>query len=179
VANVYLIKPLEKKSIVWRVEMFRENTDGTISWFNINETYRWGQGFVDGELDCNLPYEGDLVAYAKNDCGWGSELEDSCAIDWEFSDDLTEEDQEFIKNCYYDGNPDDENVPDIGGAAWLFDGIHDWQVEDDYLEIIGPYQISLCDHDGTVIEENIKLKPRPDPRTSWPWSVDNPKPEDE
>lgn len=178
-SQVYLIKPLEKKSIVWHVEMFRENADGTISWFNMSETYRWGQGFVDAELDCNLPYEGDPTAHARTECGWGSELEDSCAIDWSFSDDLSEEEQEHIKKCYYDGNPDDENVPDIGGAAWLFDGTHDWQVEDDYLEIIGPYQVSLCEDDGTVIEENVKLKPRPDPRTSWPWSVDNPKPEEE
>ena len=178
-SRVYLIKPLEKKSIVWCVEMYRNNADGSISWFNINETYRWGQGFIEEDLDCNLPYEGDNTAQARTDCGWGAELEDSCATDWEFSDDLSEEDQEHIKQCYYDGDPDDDNVPDMGGAAWLFDGTHDWQVEDDYLEIIGPYQVSLCEDDGTVIEENVKLKTRPDARTSWPWSVDNPKPEEE
>ena len=41
-SKVYLIKPLDKKSIEWVVEMFRENDDGSISWFNITETYRWG-----------------------------------------------------------------------------------------------------------------------------------------
>ena len=177
-SRVYLVKPLEKKSIEWRVEMFRENSNGSISWFNMTETYRWGQGFIEGDMDVNLPYEGDPIVYCKNDCGWGSEFEDSNHIEWEFSDDLSEEDQEHIKNCYYDGDPNDENVPDIGGAAWLCDGTHDWQVEDDYIMIHGPYKISLCEEDGTVIEEDVKLKPRPDPRTSWPWSVDNPKPED-
>lgn len=174
-SQVYLIKPLEKKSIVWRVEMYRKNADDSISWFNIDETYRWGQGFIDAELDCNLPWEGDTTAHARNDCGWGSELEDSVNIEWDFSSDLSEEEQEFIKKCYYTGNPDDENVPDMGGAAWLFDGIHDWQVEDDYLEIIGPYQISLCEDDGTVIEENVTLKARPDPKTAWPFSQEFPK----
>ncbi len=53
-SRVYLIKPLEKKSIVYHVEMFRENPDGTTSWFNIDETYRWGQGFIEEDLDCNL-----------------------------------------------------------------------------------------------------------------------------
>jgi hypothetical protein len=178
-SKVYLIKPLEKKSIVWHIEMFRENTDGTTSWFNMSETYRWGQGFIEEDMDCNLPWEGDIIAYAKNDCGWGSELDDSCAIDWEFSDDLDDEAQEFIKSCYYDGDPDDDNVPDMGGAAWLFDGTHDWQVEDDYLEIIGPFQISLCEDDGTVIKENVKLKVRPNPSTSWPFSEAFPKPENE
>ena len=33
--------------------------------------------------------------------------------------------------------------------------------------------------DGTVIKENIELKDRPDPRTSWPFSQANPKPEEE
>jgi len=61
----------------------------------------------------------------------------------------------------------------------LFDGEHDWQEEDTAVHIIAPYQIDLCEDDGTVIEENVKLKPRPDPSTSWPWSVDNPKPKDE
>ena len=174
-SRVYLIKPIDKKSIEWVVEMFRENEDGSISWFNITETYRWGQGFVEGDLDCNLPYEDDKVAYAKTDCGWGAEFDDSISIEWEFSDDLDEEAQEFIKKCYYEGDPDDENVPDIGGAAWLFDGTHAWQTEDDYVIIYGPFTISLCEDDGTVIEENVKLKPRPEPSTAWPFSPAFPK----
>lgn len=166
-AKVYLIKPLEKKSVVWQLEMFRRNDDDTISWFNMNETYRWGQGFIEEDLDCNLPFDDDRVAYAKTDCGWGSELEDSCAIDWEFSDDIDEDEQEFIKNCYYNGDPNDENVPDIGGAAWLFDGTHNWEVEDDYLEIIGPFQVSLCEDDGTVLEANVKLRNRAELKASY------------
>ena len=167
-ANVYLIKPLEKKSIVWHVEMYRRNADGTVSWFNIDETYRWGQGFVEGDLDCNLPWGGDNVAYSRADCGWGCEFDDSINIELEFSDDIGEEEQEAIREAYYEG-----------GASWLFDGEHDWQEEDTAVHIIAPYQVDLCDEDGTVIEENVKLKPRPDPNTSWPWSVDNPKPEEE
>ena len=169
-SKVYCIKPLEKKSIQWCVEMFRENSDGSISWFNMHETYRWGQGFVEEDMDMNLPYEGADVAYAKTDCGWGCEFEDSTHVGWEFSDDISEEEQEYIKKCYYDGDPNDENVPDIGGAAWLFDGSHNWQVEDDYVVVYGPYQISLCNEDGSVIEENVKLKPRPDPNSSWPFA---------
>jgi hypothetical protein len=178
-SRVYLIKPLNKKSICWRIEMFRENADGSISWFNIDDHYRWGQGFVEEDMDCNLPYEGDTQAHAKTDCGWGAELDDQHSCWFEFSDDLSEEEKEEIESFYHNGNPHDENIPDMGGAAWLFDGDHDWQVEDDYLVIDAPFQVSLCEEDGTVIEENVKLKPRPDPRTSWPWSVDNPKPEEE
>jgi hypothetical protein len=167
-SQVYVIKPLHKKSIVYHVEMYRNNPDGSISWFNIDETYRWGQGFVEGDLDCNLPWEGDDVAYARADCGWGCEFDDSCSVEWEFSDDIKEMEQQELKELYYEG-----------GASWLFDGEHDWQEEDTAVHIIAPYQVSLCDEfTGDVIEENVKLKSRPDPKTSWPWSVDNPKPEE-
>ena len=164
-ANVYCIKPLEKKSIVWHVEMFRKNPDGSISWFNIDETYRWGQGFIEEDLDCNLPWDGDKVAYARADCGWGCEFEDTISCWFEYSDDMTEEEKEAIESAYHEG-----------GAGWLFDGEHDWQVEDDYIMIIGPYRVDFCDEDGTVIEENIKLKTRPDPSTAWPFSESFPKP---
>jgi hypothetical protein len=164
-ANVYLIKPLEKKSIVYHVEMYRSNPDGSISWFNIDETYRWGQGFIEADLDCNLPWKGDDVAYARADVGWGCEFEDSCSVEWEFSDDIKEMEQQELKELYYEG-----------GAGWLFDGEHDWQEEDTAVHIIAPYQVSLCDEfTGEVIEENVKLKPRPDPNTSWPFSESFPK----
>ena len=166
-AKVFVIKPLHKKSIVYHVEMYRNNPDGSVGWFNIDETYRWGQGFIEEDLDCNLPWQDDPVAYARVDAGWGCEFDDSINVEIEFSDDISEDEQEAIRQAYYDG-----------GAAWLFDGEHEWQEEDTAVHIIAPYQIDLCNDDGTVIEENIKLKPRPDPNTSWPWSVDNPKPEE-
>jgi len=158
-STVYLIKPLEKKSVIYHVEMFRENPNGSVSWFNLDETYRWGQGFIEADMDCNLPYEGDTIAYAKQDAGWGCEFDDSISIEFEFSDDLTEEQQEEIREAYYEG-----------GASWMYDGEHDWQEEDAAVHIIGPFQVSLCEDDGTVIEENVKLKPRPKPSTSWPFS---------
>jgi len=166
-SKVYRITPLEKKSIVYHVEMFRENPDGTVSWFNIDETYRWGQGFIEEDMDCNLPYKDDKVAYAKTDCGWGCEFDDSISCWFEFSDDVTEQEKEAIEEAYHEG-----------GASWLYDGEHDWQEEDVSVHIIAPYQVSLCDEDGTVIVPEVELKPRPDPNTSWPWSVDNPKPEE-
>ena len=157
-SQVYRIKPLEKKSISMVFEMFRENADGSVSWFNIEDHYRWGQGFIEADMDCNLPYEGDDTVYCKNDCGFGAELDDQVACFFEFSDDLSEEEQQAIKDAYNEG-----------GLGWLYDGEHDWQFEDDSIVIAAPYKIDLCEDDGTVIEENIKLKTRPDPKTSWPF----------
>ena len=166
-STVYRITPLEKKSISAVYEMFRENADGSTSWFNIEDHYRWGQGFIEADMDINLPYEGDDTAYCKNDCGWGSELEDGIACYFEFSDDITEEEKAAIEKAYYEG-----------GLGWLFDGEHEWQFEDDAIVILAPFRVDLCEDDGTVIEENIKLKTRPNPSTSWPFSEAFPKPED-
>jgi len=157
-SKVYLIKPLEKKSICWHVEMYRKNADGSISWFNIDDHYRWGQGFVEEDMDCNLPLEGDQQAHARIDCGFGADLDDQVACWFEFSDDISEEEQEHIKKCYLEGDDDEEW--ERSNAAWLFDAEHDWQVEDDYVIIQAPYQVSLCEDDGTVIEENVKLRTR-------------------
>jgi len=157
-SRVYLIKPTDKKSVVYHVEMYRTNPDGTVSWFNLDETYRWGQGFIEEDMDCNLPWEGDPIAYTKTDIGWGCELEDSINIEWEFSDDLSGLEQQEIKECYYEG-----------GAGWLYDGEHAWQEEDSSVNIYAPYQISLCEADGRIIEENVKLEPRPKPGTAWPF----------
>jgi hypothetical protein len=174
-ARVYRIKPLEKKSITWEVEMYRKNADDTISWFNVYDTYRWGQGFIDEDLSCNLPYEGDPVAYARVDSGFGADFDDQCSVWFEFSDDLTEDEQANIEKCYLDGDGDEEW--ERSGAAWLFDAEHEWQLEDDYVTIRAPYQVDLCDEDGTVVEENIKLAARPDPNTSWPFSPEFPNPD--
>jgi hypothetical protein len=71
--------------------------------------------------------------------------------------------QQELKELYYEG-----------GAGWLFDGEHEWQEEDSAVHIIAPYQVDLCNDDGTVIEENVKLKSRPDGGTTinnpgWPF----------
>ena len=161
-SKIYLVKPLEKKSIVYHVEMFRDNPDGSTSWFNIDETYRWGQGFIEADMDCNLPWKGDKVAYAKTDVGWGCEFDDSIGIEWQFSDDISELEQQELKELYYEG-----------GAAWLYDGEHTWQEEDSAVHVIAPYQISLCDEiTGEVFEEQVTLKSRPAASASWPFPTE-------
>ena len=57
---------------------------------------------------------------------------------------------------------------------------HNLQIDYDCVNILGPVKIDLVDEENynEVIEENIKPKVL-DPRTSWPWSPDNPRPDDE
>ncbi len=56
--------------------------------------------WFEGDLDCNLPWEGDKVAYARTDCGWGCEFDDSVSVEWEFSNDITELEQQELKELY-------------------------------------------------------------------------------
>lgn len=165
----YRITPLEKKSIEMVIELFRENIEtGETQWFTIKETYRWGKGFIAEDMDVNLPYEGASEVYCRMDEGEyeGCELDDSCACYFEFDDSISEEEQEQIRELYYEG-----------GASWVYDGEHNWQIEDDYVVVYGPYTVELVKEDGEVIEE-VKLEPRPDPNTSWPFSKDFPKTSD-
>lgn len=163
--KVYRITPLEKKSIYAHYEMFRSNADGSTSWFNIDDTYRWGQGFIEEDMDCNLPYDDDDTCYCDPNAGWGSELEDGISCLFEFSDDLSDEEKQAIEQAYYDG-----------GAGWLYDGEHDWQEEDSSIIVLGPFKVDLCDVDGTVLEENVKLKTRPkftESSNNWPFNPAN------
>lgn len=156
----YRITPLEKKSIEIFFELFRNNPEtGEVQWVNINETYRWGQAFIAEDMDVNLPYEGDKQAYCRMEDGEyeGCDFDDSIAVNFEFSDDITEEEQEEIKEAYYNGS-----------TGWVYDGDHEWEIEDDYVIVYGPYKVELCDEHGEVKEE-VKLQPRPEPTTAWPF----------
>lgn len=148
----YRITPLEKKSISITYEMFRENTDGSISWFNIEDNYRWGVGFLAEDMDCNLSGAESPTQYCKADEGEyeGCEFDDQVACWFEFSDDISEEEQEQIKKNYLEGNEEGQM-----GAGWLFDGEHNWQEEDSYVVVLGPYKVEFCKENGEVIREVV------------------------
>ena len=46
------------------------------------------------------------------------------------------------------------------GTAWLYDGDHNWEIEDDHVRITGPVKIDLVDSDGygdsAIIKENVQ-----------------------
>jgi len=145
----YRITPLEKKSIELFFELYRQNPEtAETQWCNITETYRWGRAFIAEDMDVNLPYEGSNEAYCRADDGEfeSCELEDNISVNFEFDETITEEEQESIKQAYYDGGP-----------GWIHDGDHDWEIEDDYVVVYAPFDMELCEEDGTVIR---KVEPR-------------------
>ena len=159
-AILYRIKPADKKSIEAYYEVYSKDEQGNIRGWSVTELYRWGQGFVEDESE--LPFSDDRYHSVDPTVGWGCELEDLCAVDFEFDDSFTEEEKEEIEQLWADG-----------GAGWLYDGDHIWEVEEDTITILGPFVVDKIDEDVyNVSIETVELKPRPPfvATTAWPFS---------
>jgi hypothetical protein len=157
---LYRIKPQHKKSIEAFYDVCSKDSEGNTRGWTVTELYRWGQGFVESEDE--LPFSDDRYHVVDPTIGWGCELEDLCAIDFEFDESFTEEEKSEIEQHWADG-----------GAGWLYDGDHNWQVEEDAITILGPFSVDKIDENVyNESLETIELKPRP-PFTAtnaWPFS---------
>jgi hypothetical protein len=159
-AILYRIKPTDKKSVEAFYDVYSKDEQGNIRGWSVTEMYRWGQGFVEDESE--LPFSDDRYHCVDPTIGWGCELEDLCAVDFEFDDSFTEEEKEEIEQLWADG-----------GAGWLYDGDHNWEVEEDTITILGPFVVDKIDEDVyNESIETIELKPRPPfvATTAWPFS---------
>ena len=159
-AILYRIKPSDKKSVEAFYDVYSKDEQGNVRGWSVTELYRWGQGFVEDESE--LPFSDDRYHSVDPTIGWGCELEDLCAVDFEFDDSFTDEEKEEIEQLWADG-----------GAGWLYDGEHNWEVEEDTITILGPFVVDKIDED--VYNESIEiveLKPRPPfvATTAWPFS---------
>ena len=169
-SNLYRIRPLEKKSMEYFVDVYEQLDDGTIRGFEVTETWRWGQAFR--ELDDPVyTCEQDRV-HCRPEIGWGSELDDLCAVWVNFSEGFTEEEKAKIEAILRWESEDEDGRC---GTGWLYDGDHNWQIEDDHVAVLGPVQVDLVDEaTGEVIEENIALTELESgtDSTSWPFPTD-------
>jgi hypothetical protein len=161
-AKVYRVTPLEKKNVVVTYDVFEEGPDLSVRGWSVEETYRWGIGFRSIEDSISEWELGNNGIHCDLSAGYGSELDDLCACYFEFGDGFTDEEKQEIEDAWHEG-----------GAGWLYDGEHNWQVDYDSLLILGPVKIDIVDDDtGEVIEENIKPEPSPQLNTSsaaWPF----------
>ena len=165
---LYRIKPVDKKSIEIVYEAYKERPDGSIVGWSVKELYCWGQGFVEDESE--LPYLEDSYVGTEPNVGDGAELEDNISIDFDYDDEITEEEREQIEEYWCNGDPEDEYGR--SNAAWLYD-YSDWQIESESITIYGPFEVDKITYsDYTIVsEERIELKPRPpiDPNSPWPF----------
>lgn len=150
-ANLYRIVPLEKKSVEYFVDVYEQLPDGSMRGFDVTEYWRWGYGWRE-EDDPVWTFEKDRVRCSPQ-VGWGCELDDLCGVYVNFSDGFTEDEKAKIEALLRWETEDDDGRC---GTGWLYDGDHNWEIEDDTVYILGPYRIDLCDEDGNVIEEGVE-----------------------
>lgn len=157
---MYRIRPRDKKSVEVFYDVYSKDDDGNIRSWSVTEIYRWGQGFV--PIDEGPIYADDKEIIVDPNLAWGCELEDLCYVNFEFDESFDDEEKENIERLWEEG-----------GAGWLYDGEHDWQVDYDSVTILGPYIVDIIDEDvyNKVIEEDIKLENRPPFKAtqSWPF----------
>lgn len=155
--TLYRIVPLEKKSIEYFVDVFERMPDGTIRGFDVTEVYRWGQGFREMDDEVWEFEVGNNGVHCRPEVGWGCELDDLISVYVNFSEGFTEEEMDEIRARCEGELEDDEGR---WGTAWIYDGDHNWEIEDDHLRIVGPVKIDLVDANGygdsAIIEENVK-----------------------
>lgn len=163
--KLYRISPLEKKSVEYFVDVYEKLPDGRFRGFDVTETWRWGYGFRE-EDEPVWKFETDRV-HCNPQTGWGCDLDDLVAVHvnfgcWDlegnvYEDGFTEEEKaEILALLRWEKEDDDGRC----GTGWIYDGDHNWSVEDEHVAILGPVKIDLVDADGygdsAVLEENVE-----------------------
>jgi len=164
--KLYRITPLEKKSMEYFVDVFERLPDGRIRGFDVTEIWRWGYGFRE-EDEPVWRFEAEGRVNCRPEVGWGCELDDLIAVYMNFGcwdmdgnvyeDGFTDEEKAQIEAILRGEHHDDDGR---WGTAWLYDGDHNWEIEDDHVCVLAPVKIDLVDADGygdsAVLEENVQ-----------------------
>jgi len=152
--NLYRITPLEKKNVQFFIDVYERMPNGEIRGFDVTFVYRWGQGFREMDHEVWKWEVGRHGVLCRPDIGWGCELDDLCGVYVQFSDGFTDEEKAEIEALCCGDEQDEE---ERWGEAWIFDGDHNWEVEDDHICINGPVKIDIVDSEkyNYIIEENV------------------------
>lgn len=160
-SNLYRITPLEKKNVEYFIDAFEVMEDGTTRGFEAHFYYRWGQGFRE-EDEQPWDFEVKQGVNCNPQVGWGCELDDLCGVDVRFDDNFSPEEQAEIR-ALCQGDEQDEDGR--WGEGWIYDGDHNWEIEEDCVYIYGPLRIDLVEEYGSeVIAENVGTYKEDDPK---------------
>lgn len=165
-AHLYRITPLEKKNVEYFVDVFESLPDGRIRGFDVTEVWRWGYGFREEDDPVWKSDLGNNGIHCNPQVGWGCELDDLIAVYvnfgcWDmdgnsYKDGFTDVEKAQIEAILRGEDHDEEGR---WGTAWIYDGDHGWEIEDDHVRILGPVRIDLVDEagygDSAIIQENV------------------------
>ena len=141
---VIRLKPINKKSIDHMIQLYNVPVgEPGHKFVEVKETYRWGYGYMEGDtLDWAYRFRGDEF-YCDPNVGHGADLDDLCAIDFNFDGDWTEAEQADFSDRWYNGDPNDDDGR--SGMAWVHDYQDEWQIEDEQIIVLGPVQFDIVD----------------------------------
>ena len=144
---VIRLKPLDKKSVVQMIQLYNvPYTEPGHRSVEVRETYRWGYGYMEGDnLNWSHSFQGDEFYCDPNE-GHGAELDDLCAIDFNFEGDWTEAEQADFEDKWYNGDPNDDDGR--SGLAWIHDYQEEWKIEDEAIIVLGPVQFDVIDRNN-------------------------------
>lgn len=158
----YTITPLEKKSAYAEYEMYRENPNGSISTLKVEECWRFGRGFIEDDSYQNLR-PSDQIQYCHMDEAGENEsceFSDLILANFYFSDDVHQKDRDSFKSGYYDESNE------FCGTRYIYEGDHEWQIEDKEVIICPPLKVELCDENGSCIRK-VKLRSKAQIQNLW------------
>jgi len=140
---VVRITPLHKKSITQMVQLYDIPNDPNQKFVEINETYRWGYGYKEGDdMNYEHNWKGDTI-WCDSTIGHGAELDDLCSVFFDYEGPWTDEEKEEFEDRWYNGDPEDNDGR--SGMGWLYDYQDKWQIEDEQLIINGPFKFDVMD----------------------------------
>ena len=124
------------------------------------EGYRWGSFVCDSDERPDI----DLGETFEVDADWDLvELDDGCWAEWEFPDDMTEEEQEEIETAYSENFY--EGLEELG-----------WGQSDTEYYLSAPLKLTnkdtgeeFTENDPAVVEREAKLNAVLNPTAAWPF----------
>ena len=114
----WILKTLHKKNAIERQHWYKDNKQ-----IIREEGYRWGTFYCesDGQPDIDLDNE-DGYDLTNSDYDWELDnLDDGCWVDWEFPDDMDEEEQERIQALW-----EEDYFEGLEGDGWTNDDTEYW-----------------------------------------------------
>ena len=166
---VYRLSALYKKSVIERTYYSRDGR------FIVREEgWRWGNFSGEFETRPDIDLTEDIEIMSEE--GWEMEdLDDGCWLDWEFPDDMSDEEREQIQNAY-----DEEYNEGLEGLGWMQDEYECWlqaplrlELEDGTVITGEDEQEDVLDTDDSVDEINERVVVHA-PTAAWPFPTMRP-----
>jgi hypothetical protein len=131
----WTLKTQHKKNAIERQHWYKDGKE-----IIREEGYRWGSFYCESDEQPNIDLvNDDGYEIGQDEYEWElEELDDGCWADWEFPDDMSEEEQEEITDAW-----DEDSFEGLEELGWSCD-------DTDYI-LQGP--LELLDEDGNVVDQ--------------------------